>query len=302
MRTPSLLTLLALVGTGCPDRTQDAATLEKRTVVLGVDAAIAPSGVHEFLRTAFEQKSDKRMELVIAPSYDLTKQAERGGLDGLLLATDVAFEMLDATGAVEQARVVAHEEMVIIGPAEDQIRSHGAKSAPEFIQNIGRFSALYFKAQRGSAEELVHREIMKAAKDREPGSFIEEKLHGLPYLERVVNHPRAYGMVLRSTLVLGASLGKKPNRVYLDGAPDLVVRLRAIAVRSSLTKRAPQPELVEFLMSPEISKAFGEVGRAKFGLPLYAAGDTEPGMGATVPGLVAERLPPVPTSSRTAVP
>lgn len=282
----SLLLGLSLGLLGCPDRAQAPAELQQRAVVLGVDRALEPSGVHEFLRTAFESRSDKRVSFVVASAYDLTQRAAAGELDGLLLATDPAFHTLEAAGVVEGARVVGHEEIVIIGPGEDQIRSHGAKTAPEFIQNIGRFAAIYFKAKRGSAEELVHREIMREAKDREPASFIGTELEGLAFLERVIGHPRAYGMVLRSTLVLGASLGKRPNRVYMDGQPDLVVRLRAVVVRSSRTKRAPQPELAAFLLSEDTEKAFAEVGRARFGLPLYGAGDVEPGQGAKVPGLV----------------
>lgn len=282
-----LVFVLGLYSAGCPDRTQDPAQLEKRTVVLGVDRAIEPSGVHEFLRTAFEVSSNKRMSFLVASAYDLTQRAAAGELDALLLATDPAFHVLEAAGVVESARVVGHEEMVIIGPAEDQIRSHGAKTAPEFIQNIGRFAAIYFKAKRGSAEELLHREIMREAKDREPGSFIGTELEGVAFLERVSAHPRAYGMVLRSTLVLGASLGKRPNRVYMDGQPDLVVRLRAVVVRSSRTKREPQPELAAFLLGEETEKAFAEIGRARFGLPLYGRGDVGSGEGAVVPGLGA---------------
>lgn len=260
-------------------------------MVLGVDQAIAPSGVQDFLRTAFELRSDKRMELSVASSYELTKRAERGELDALLLATDSAFHLLEGTGVVEDSKVIAHEEMVIIGPAEDQIRSHGAKSAPEFIQNIGRFAAIYFKAKRGSTEEFMHREIMKVVKDKEPGSFIGTDLEGLPFFERVISHPRAFGMVLRSALVLGANQGKKPNRVYMDGQPDLVVRLRAVTVRASRTKREPQPELAAYLFSEDAEKAFAEVGRARLGLPLYGRGDVEAGQGAKVPVLGAETAP-----------
>jgi ABC-type tungstate transport system permease subunit len=277
---PALLPLVAACTrmTGAPD---DTATPR---IKVGVDRAFQDVGLIEHAQAIFENKSPLRLELVYDLSERLAERGAKGELDLLILASDRDQGKLEGEGLASRSFVWGHEELIFIGPAEDPLHTHGSQSAAEMLKNISRSSHLFMKPRPGSTEWVRFQEVFKAAGDpHESASFVSTKVEGVDFVKEVIGS-RGFALVRRSAIILAAKEGVKPHRVYLEGSPDLVMRLHVIEIHPAKTKRTPHPQLYDFLSGQEGREIIERYGSDRFGYPPYAPGEPPEGQGARVPG------------------
>lgn len=277
MRFPSPILALA-VATACTDSTAP-------VLQIGVEDELQATGFAAYIQSAFEAETKLRTAVQLGTAAEVASMAERGSIDVALLTSDEAVERLKDDGVAAQATAFAHEELVFIGPVEDQFRSHGSTDGVTFIKNVSRANYLYLKAKPGSAEADRHAALFVKSKDREEaGSFLPSPHSGVALVEAVVRR-KAFGLVRRSGIVLAAERGIEPHRVYQDGHPDLVLRLWAVQVHQARTKRAGDKGLSAWLAGEAGAKIVGAFGKQRFGLPIYGVGVPARGQGARVPGV-----------------
>lgn len=284
---PAHLHRLALLLLLCAcTRDPAAPPAEEVRIKVGVDRALEGLAAAEYLRAAFENKSEQRLDLHYGSSHDLAELALRGDFDLLLLASDRQLARLETEGVVLRHATWAHEEFVFIGPSNDPMRAHGSQSTAELMRNLSRSSYLMLKPKKGTAEFDAYTDVLLAAGDpNESGSFVATDLDGVAFVKRVIDD-RAFGLVRRSAILQAAKEGRKPLRVYQEGAPELVLRLRVLELHPERTKRPRRPELYDFLFSEEGRGIAEKLGSAAYGYPLYAPGEPPEGRGARVPGKI----------------
>lgn len=267
----------ALAATACSERSS--------TLIIGADDTFATNGFAHYLQAAFEEKTKQRTKLVLGDSLTVQKMAERGVVDVVLLGSDGAIERLKADGVAVRVEPVAHEEFVFIGPVEDQFRAHGSSDPVEFLKNVTRSNYVYMIAADGTPENDRHKSLERRTGDRPgAGNHRQSRKAGVELVKEIVGK-KAFGLVKRSAVVLAATDGVKPNRVYQDGRADLVLGMFAAEVHPGKTKRQRNSAFVDFLLGEDGRKIVEKFGSERFGLPLFGAGLPPAGEGAKVPGL-----------------
>jgi ABC-type tungstate transport system permease subunit len=256
---------------------------KSKTLRLAVDRAYEESGLAKALRAGFEQQTQGRLELVFGEASSLEKAIRSSSVEAVMTSRSEWVEKLQTEGLLINAKTIAHEELVFIGPSEDKFRSHGVTDPVEFLRSVIRSSHLYLRAAPGSAEAEAHARLARSNGDRPgSGSQIQTKLHGVAFVKEVVRR-RAFGLVRRSALILAAAEGVKPNRVYQDGKPELVLPVVFHFLHPSKTQRAGADDLAKFLQSDLLQSLVERVGVGQVGLPFYAVGLPKEGQGAGVP-------------------
>lgn len=283
MRLASLfvLPLAMALSSGCSSR-----SAEDR-VRLGVDRSLSEVGLPELLRATFEEKTKLRVEVIEAAATELVQRASRGELDQLLLGSGSVAAELEAQGLASRSAVIAHEELVMIGPFEDLLGHHGDVAGKDLLRNIARTNYRYLKARPGSAERLHHDALFAAGGDRaEPGAFFETSLEGTDLAKKAIE-TRAFALVRRSSLMRAGLEGRFPHRIYKEGDPALVLRLVMLEVHPKRTGRVGKEVLYDWVVGPEGAAIVARFGAQAFGVPVYGVGDPGEGRGAELTGLEA---------------
>ena len=195
---------------------------------LGVDTALADSGLARALQQAFERDTGLAVLLVPKPALALLGALERGEVDvGLCNAPD-AETKLEQQGLVHDRRPVARADFVIVGPgvrgkAGDPARISGVRDAAQALQRL-RDAALaapgaitFLSANDGSGAHAAEQALWRAAKVA-PGApwFVAAEPGDGPI--RQVRARNAYALVERGAW--GAQ-GGAPRAVLVEGDPAL---------------------------------------------------------------------------------
>jgi tungstate transport system substrate-binding protein len=282
MRAP--IALFALAGLSACPPAKDAAVLR-----VGADRSLEAVGLPAFLRAAFEEASRTRIELVHLDTEALELALARGQLDAAFVVSARTRERLAAEGLSTRDEVLAHEELVLVGPPEDPLGRHGQVSGAELVRNVARTQVRYLKGRRGSVERAAHDALFLATGDRaEPGSFFDTEHEGRALVD-AVRAAKGFGLVKRSSLMQAALEDRFPHRVYREGDPGLVLRVALVVAHPARTGRAPSPAFVDFALGEPGRKITARFGLERFGVPVYAPGEPPEGEGARVPGLEALR-------------
>ena len=271
--------LLSLV-LGCDEFLAPKATEE---VILGVDICFRETGVAEAFRAGFEQASQRRLRIAYKEPELLRKALRSGEFEAVLTSKSNEGQQFLTEGLVSQKIDIAHEEFVFIGPAEDKFRSHGSKGPVDFLHNVIRSNHLYLIARPSSFEQEAHARLERLTGDRPgAGSQIETNLRGVAFVREIIRR-NAFGLVRRSSLVLAASEGTQPHRVYQQGEVDLVLPVRFLFAHPSRIKLGHAKVLEEYLKSEQWDSIVSKLGASRVGLPFYSTGMPESGEGAKAP-------------------
>ncbi|MEE2904202.1 MAG: hypothetical protein VYC39_17880 [Myxococcota bacterium] len=275
-----LVTLLLSSAFGCDEFLAPQASTE---VILGVDISFRETGIAEAFRAGFEQASHKRLQFSYREPEILAKALRDGQLEAVLTSRAVWSDQTLVEGIVSKEEAIAHEEFVFIGPAEDKFRSHGSKGPVEFLQNVIRSNYLYLVARPSSFEQEAHARLERKTGNRPgSGSQIETTLSGTAFVKEVVRR-NAFGLVRRSSLVLAASEGIKPHRVYQQGEPQLVLPVRILFAHPARAKQGHALLIQEYLVSGQWRSILEKLGASRVGLPFYSLGMPKAGAGARAP-------------------
>ena len=145
---------------------------------LGVDTALADSGLARALQHAFAGDTGIKVLLVRQPALALLEALERGELDAGLCNAPEAETQLDAQGLVHDRQPIARGDFVIVGPGGasspakggNPARIGGLHDAAQALQRL-RDAALaapgsitFLSANDGSGAHVVEQALWRAAK------------------------------------------------------------------------------------------------------------------------------------------
>lgn len=277
VRTLTLVTSVLLLS-GCPD------TGPK--VIIGVDQSLKNLGLAEFLRAAYEESSKEHITIEFLDTGHLQTAALKGDLDYALVVSEATREDLEAEGIPVRSAIIAHEELIYIGPFENHLGKHiEVANAVGVLQAMSRTNYKYLKGRRGSSERARHDFLFKKSGDRiEPGSFFETKLEGTDLVKAAVEG-NCFALVRRSSILLATLDRVQLHRIYREGDVELVLRLALVEVHPGKTKRPRRSGFYEFMTGEGGTTVFKSFGSERFGYPVYGLGEPPEGEGAAVPKL-----------------
>lgn len=281
----SILLVMSFLLAACPQN-------EEETIRFGVDASLEELGLGEFIQASFEEETKQRTKLIYADTDELLALAEAGKVDTAFVISEDTLERLEKAGVPIRAQTYAHEELVMIGPYVDRLGHHGKTKGAAFLQNVSRLNYRYLKGKPGSVELARHKKLYRESGDAaEPGAWTGTSFEGTA-LVRAAIEANAFSLVKRSSLLVAATEGKLPHRVYKHGDPAFVLRMVVVEVHPGKTRRDRHPELFDFITSKKGQAIVERFGVERFGTPVYRAGAPEEGLGADMTDLRVAPAPP----------
>lgn len=223
---------------------------------LGVDTALAESGLARALQQAFGRDTGLAVLLVPKPALALLEALERGEVDaGLCNAPDPEAK-LEQQGLVHDRRPVARADFVIVGPGAgakggDPARIGGGRDAAQALQRL-RDAALaapgtitFLTANDGSGAHVAEQALWRAAKlaPVAPWFVAAEPAGGLIGQSR---SRRAYALVERG---VWSAQGGAPLAVLVEGDPALVEQVHVM--RSFRVSHAAGKLFVDWVAGPK---------------------------------------------------
>ncbi len=256
-RRPLLIAPLAAVLAG-PLPTGPAQAQQRRSQAdplrLGVDTALADSGLAQALQQAFARDTGINVLLVRQPALAMLEALERGELDAGLCNAPEAEAKLDKQGLVHDRQPIARGEFVIVGPGGagssakggNPARIGGLHDAAQALQRL-RDAALaapgsitFLSANDGSGAHVAEQALWRAAKVAPGAPWFMAAAPGAPPGATLIAQARArsaYALVERGDW---AAHGGGPLAVLVDGDPAL---MEAVHVMRSFRVTHPAGKL-----------------------------------------------------------
>jgi tungstate transport system substrate-binding protein len=217
----------------------DAQAQQKRSLSdplrLGVDTALAESGLASALQKTFGHDTGIAVQLVAGPSVPMLDALERGELDAMLANAPEAELVLDKQGLVHDRQAVAISRLVIVGPAprgkqRDPASIAGGRDVAQALLRI-RDAAIaapgtvaFVSAGDGSGTHLAEQALWRAAKAAPVAPWYAAAESKKALLAQA-RERGAYAVVERG---VWDAMGGAPLAVLVEGDPLMAVQVHVM--------------------------------------------------------------------------
>jgi tungstate transport system substrate-binding protein len=202
---------------------------------LGIDTALAESGLATALQKAFGRDTGIAVALVPGPSVPMLDALERGELDAALANAPEAELKLDQQGLVHDRRAIAAGRYVIVGPAPRGKQRDPASIAGghKVAEALGRIrdaataapgTVAFLSAADGSGTHLAEQALWRAAKLAPAAPWYLQAEPKTPLLAQA-RARGAYAVVDRG---VWDALGGAPLAVLVEGDPLMAAEVHAM--------------------------------------------------------------------------
>ena len=278
------LALPALFGAACGG--QPEGPLDPDTLILATTTSLNDSGLLDELAPIFSQEQDVTVKIIAVGTGAALRMGEQGDADVLLTHAPDAERALLENGDVSDRVLVAYNDFVLIGPADDPAGVAGmddAAAALARISEAGRAGGAAF-ASRGddSGTHKKERTLWQASGVEPGGEWYLETGQGMGGTLNVADQREAYTLADRGTFL--ALSGRLQLTVLVQGDARLLnyYSVMPVAADKRGINAAAAAEWVEFLTRADIQARIGAYRRAEYGRSLFvpAAGDSEAAIAA----------------------
>lgn len=257
--------------------------LDPNTLILATTTSLNDSGLLDELAPLFSQEQDITVKIIAVGTGAALRMGEQGDADVLLTHAPDAERTLLENGDVSDRVLVAYNDFVLIGPADDPAGVAGLDDAAAALARISQAGRAAF-ASRGddSGTHKKERALWDAAGVEPGGEWYLETGQGMGGTLNVADQRNAYTLADRGTFL--ALSGRLQLTVLVEGDARLLNYYSTMPVAAD--KRginAPAAAAwVEFLTRADIQARIGAYRRAEYGRSLFvpAAGDSEAAIAA----------------------
>jgi tungstate transport system substrate-binding protein len=202
---------------------------------LGVDTALAESGLASALQKSFGRDTGIAVQLVTGPSAPMLDALERGELDAMLANTPDAELALDKQGLVHDRLAVATSRVVIVGPApkgklRDPAAIAGGRDVAQALVQI-RDAAVatpgalsFVSAGQGSGTHLAEQALWRVAQVAPAAPWYGTAEPKKPLLAQA-RERGAYAVVERG---VWDAMGGAPLAVLVEADPRMAVPIHVM--------------------------------------------------------------------------
>lgn len=213
-----------------------------------------------------------KVEIISAGDVEAWRMGRQGKTDLLLSNSPLSIKGFLMEGYGSARKPLLRDDLVIVGPREDNARIRGLSSAVEALRRIAAAGALFMSQGGGSGISLRESDLWKAAGVRTAGQpWYQESGRPPEGTLEIAAQRRAY------TICDRASYLSWKNRFSLDafvvgwgvGDPALANTYEIVIVNSPGKKKGEAAALVDYLGSDRARGIIKKFGVDKYGSPLY---------------------------------
>jgi tungstate transport system substrate-binding protein len=200
---------------------------------LGVDRALAESGLARSLQHAFGADTGIAVLLAPGPALAVLEAARDGEVDAALVNAPAAEEALDRQGLVHDRRPIAASEFIVVGPAPTGVRGRPPPPVRSGVEVLERLLAqaatdpasfVFLSANDGSGVHVAEQALWRAARIEPVAPWYVAAEPGAGFTAQV-RARAAYALVERGAW---SAVGGAPLIVVAEGDPLLAESVHAM--------------------------------------------------------------------------
>lgn len=241
-------------------------------VILATTTSTQDSGLLDFLLPEFEKKTGYKVKTIAVGSGQALEMGKRGEADVLLTHAPASEKTLVDNKEVINYSLVAHNDFIVVGPAEDPAGLKGIKNAADAFKAISSKNAVFISRGDNSGTHKKELEIWKKAGIEKPaGTWYQESSAGMGQTLMVANDKAGYTLTDRATYLSQKSNLKKME-ILNEGSKELLNIYHVMQVnpeKFSKVNAEGAKAFVDFMINPETQKMIGTFGKEKYGQPLF---------------------------------
>jgi tungstate transport system substrate-binding protein len=268
-RAAAALLALAALGVGaCGDDDSGGSQpgTDDTAMILATTTSTQDSGLLDELIPRFQRDSGCSVKTVAVGSGEALELGANGDADVLLVHSPEAEEEYMDAGHGESRKAVAHNDFVVVGPADDPAHVQGAASAAEAFAGIAKARAPFASRADESGTNTKELSLWEAAGVEPEGSWYIETGQGMGETLTIASQKQAYTLADRSTFLATDNLELD---VLVEGGKDLLNPYHVIVVRGENVNPACAQKFSDWITSPKIQDEIGRFGVAEYGEPLF---------------------------------
>jgi len=270
----SILTALAAVPAWSADNTGapagGAAEPKSKDLILATTTSTVDTGLLDELNPIFEKKTGFRVKTISTGTGQALAMGEKGEADVLLTHAPEAEKKLLDSGAVTDYQLVMHNDFVIAGPPDDPAGIKG-KPSLEAFKAIAEKGAVFISRGDDSGTHKKELSLWKKIELTPKGAgWYQESGQGMGATLVMASEKKGYTLTDRGTY-----LAQKANirlDILSEGDKSLLNIYHVMQVNAekfSKVNAEGAKAFVEFMVDPETQKLIAELGKAKYGQPLF---------------------------------
>jgi tungstate transport system substrate-binding protein len=200
---------------------------------LGVDLALAESGLAKGLQHAFGADTGIAVLLVPGPALAVLEAARNGEIDAALVNAPAAEDALEQQGLVHDRRPIAASEFIVVGPAPAGVRGRLPPPGRSGVEALERLRAqagadpaslVFLSANDGSGVHVAEQALWRAARIEPVAPWYVGAESGRGFAAQV-RARGAYALVERGAWI---AAGGAPLVVIAEGDPLLAESVHAM--------------------------------------------------------------------------
>ena len=245
---------------GSQSGTDDAA------MILATTTSTQDSGLLDELHPRFQRDSGCSVKTVAVGSGEALELGANGDADVLLVHSPEAEEEYMDAGHGVSRKAVAHNDFVVVGPADDPAHVKGADSAAEAFAGIAKAQAPFASRADESGTNTKELSLWEAAGVEPGGSWYIETGQGMGETLTIASQKQAYTLADRGTFLATDNVDLD---VLVEGGDDLLNPYHVIVVKGEDVNRACAQQFSDWITSPKVQDEIGRFGVAEYGEPLF---------------------------------
>ncbi|MCX5707932.1 MAG: substrate-binding domain-containing protein [Candidatus Omnitrophica bacterium] len=253
---------------GCA--TPRAIAQEAKTVVLATTTSVQDTGLLDVLLEKFQAKTGYIVKPIAVGSGQALQMGRQGEADILWVhSPDDEKKFVDEGYGIERT-TFAHNDFVLLGPAEDPAKVKGTTKAVDAFKKIAASGALFISRGDQSGTHKKELKIWKAAGVEPDKAHYIEAGQGMAATLNMANEKQGYCLVDRSTYL---SLKKNLKLVILSEGDGILLNKYSLILANpqkfSKINVAGGRALFDFILSQDAKAIIIDFGRKKFGQQLF---------------------------------
>ena len=268
-RAAAVLLALAALGIGAcggDDSGGSQSGTDDTAMILATTTSTQDSGLLDELVPRFQRDSGCSVKTVAVGSGEALELGAKGDADVLLVHSPEAEEEYMDAGHGVSRKAVAHNDFVVVGPADDPAHVKGADSAAEAFAGIAKAQAPFASRADESGTNTKELSLWEAAGVEPGGPWYIETGQGMGETLTIAGQKQAYTLADRGTFLATDNVDLD---VLVEGGADLLNPYHVIVVEGENVNRACAQKFSDWITSPEIQDEIGRFGVAEYGEPLF---------------------------------
>jgi tungstate transport system substrate-binding protein len=276
-----LATALTAIGCTTPPRSTGTTTAQPTRVILASTTSTKDSGLLDELVPAFQKAYPAyKLEVVAVGSGEALKLGETKDADVLLVhSKDAELKFVESGFGIARKQVMFND-FIVVGPKGDPAGVTGSKDTTEAFTRIAKAGeagkAVFYARADKSGTSTKELKIWAAAgivptQTPNADAWYQETGSGMGDTLKIASEKGGYTLADRGTYL---SMKDGLDLVILFEKDKGLANQYGVIVVKGAKNQAGGQAFADWILTPEVQKAIGEFGVAKYGEPLFTPNAT----------------------------